>query len=183
MSIVPTTRPKMPKEEVIALVKNTYPDFVIPDFFIVGIRGYYKKTMGDPTKNDRSIYDDAIFLIGKDYFDAFNANTDPSTFKKGVAVLKAGIHKYKKGKHGLSKPGGGYPALRPANAKEELPVTRDEKDSIGVAINIHKGSLNSPSSLGCQTIYKLQWMEFITNAYKQIDLYKMKDVDYVLLEQ
>jgi len=183
MNIVPPSKPKMTKEEVLSLVKSVYSEFAIPDFFILGVRGYYKKTMGDPTKNDRLIYDDAIFLVGKDYFAAFNANTDPSTFKKGVAVLKAGIHKYKKGKHGLSKPSGGYPALRPANFKEELPVTRDGKDSVGVAINIHKGSLNSPSSLGCQTIFKSQWEEFITNTYSQMDLYKMQDVDYVLLEQ
>ncbi len=183
MSIVPPSKPKMTKEEVLSLVKSIYPEFVIPDFFIVGVRGYYKKTMGDPTKNDRMIYDDAMFLVGKDYFASFNANTDPSTFKKGVAVLKAGIHKYKKGKHGLSKPSGGYPALRPANSKEELPVTRDGKDSVGVALNQHKGRLKSPSSLGCQTIYPTQWEEYISNAYEQMDLYKMKDVDYVLLEQ
>ena len=69
---------------------------------LLGIRGYYKKTMGDPTKNDRGLYDDAIFVLSPRTFKSFNANTDPSAYRKGVAVLKPGVHYYKKGKHGIS---------------------------------------------------------------------------------
>lgn len=60
---------------------------IIPNFFITGIRGYYKNTMGKPGENDRKLYDDAIFLMGKDDFLAFNANTDPSAFNGTVSYI------------------------------------------------------------------------------------------------
>lgn len=149
---------------------------------LVGIRGYYSETF-QPSGNQRGIYDDAIILLSPSVHASFNANTDPSVYKNGIAVLKTGVHRFKKGNHGISKPGGGYPALRPANAKEELPVTRDEEgDSMGVAINIHRGSRNSTSSLGCQTIYPDQWDSFINLVYSEMDRYKQKTIPYLLVE-
>jgi lysozyme len=76
-----------------------------------------------------------------------------------------GCHPYKPGKHGISRPSGGYPAFRPATRNEELPVRRDGDEEIpssrpGVAINIHRGGRNSTSSLGCQTIHPDQWQAF-----------------------
>ena len=150
---------------------------------LLGIRGYYKKTMGDPTKNDRGLYDDAIFVLSPRTFKSFNANTDPSAYRKGVAVLKPGVHYYKKGKHGISKPGGGYNALRPATKNEQLPVTRDgEGDSLGVAINIHRGSYTTTSSLGCQTIFPSQWQEFINLVYQEMGFEKQDKIPYILVE-
>jgi lysozyme len=152
---------------------------------LVGIRGYYKDTMGKPGENDRGIYDDAIFLISPTKFFAFNANTDPSIFRQGIAKLVAGIHYYKKGKHGISKPGGGYPALRPDSPDESLPVTRDGVEGIskGIAINIHKGSYNSTSSEGCQTIFPDEWTQFINEVYHAMDMEGQKRVPYILIEQ
>lgn len=139
--------------------------------------------MGAKGKNDRGIYDDAIVLLSPSVHATFNANTDPSVFKKGIAVLKAGVHRFRKGNHGISKPDGGYPALRPANAKEELPVERDkEGDSMGVAINIHRGSYNSTSSAGCQTIYPSQWDGFINLVYSEMNRYNQKTIPYLLTE-
>ncbi len=48
--------------------------------------------------NDRGIYDDAIIVIdrSKRLVRTFNANTDPSAFRKGIATLKPGVHRYKK---------------------------------------------------------------------------------------
>ena len=178
--IVPNSRPQQAKEKTLAMViKAGIEDRVS----LVGIRGYYSETF-QPSGNQRGIYDDAIILLSPSVHATFNANTDPSVFKKGIAVLKTGVHRFKKGNHGISKPGGGYPALRPSNAKEELPVTRDgEGDSMGVAINIHKGSRNSTSSLGCQTIYPDQWDGFINLVYSEMDRYKQKTIPYLLVDQ
>lgn len=179
--MVPNSRPQQAKEKTLAMViKAGIEDRVC----LVGIRGYYLDTMGVKGENDRGIYDDAIILLSPSVHATFNANTDPSVFRKGIAVLKAGVHRYKKGNHGISRPGGGYPALRPANSKEELPVTRDgEGDSMGIAINIHKGSYNSTSSEGCQTIYPSQWEAFISLVYSEMSRYNQKTIPYLLVEQ
>jgi lysozyme len=178
--MIPKSRPQQAKEKSLAMaIKAGIEDRVV----LIGIRGYYSETF-QPSGNQRGIYDDAIILLSPSVHATFNANTDPSVFKKGIAVLKTGIHRFKKGNHGISKPGGGYPALRPANAKEELPVTRDgEGDSMGVAINIHRGSRNSTSSLGCQTIYPDQWNGFINLVYSEMDRYKQKTIPYLLVDQ
>ena len=178
--MIPKSRPQQAKEKSLAMaIKAGIEDRVV----LIGIRGYYSETF-QPSGNQRGIYDDAIILLSPSVHATFNANTDPSIFKKGIAVLKTGIHRYRKGNHGISKPGGGYPALRPSNPKEEVPVTRDsEGDSMGVAINIHKGSRNSTSSLGCQTIYPPQWDGFINLVYSEMSRYNQKTIPYLLVEQ
>jgi lysozyme len=178
--MTPKSRPQQPKNKSLAMViKAGIEDKVV----LIGIRGYYSETF-QPSGNQRGLYDDAIFVISPDAYVSFNANTDPSIFRKGIATLKAGVHRFKKGKHGLSKPGGGYPALRAANANEELPVTRDEEgDSLGIAINIHKGGYGTTSSLGCQTIYPDQWDAFINLVYAEMDRYKQKTIPYLLIEK
>jgi lysozyme len=176
--MVPNSRPQQAKEKTLAMViKAGIEDCVS----LVGIRGYYSETFA-PSGNDRGIYDDAIILLTPSVHATFNANTDPSVFKKGIAVLKTGIHRFRKGNHGISKPGGGYPALRPANPKEELPVTRDGiGDDMGIAINIHRGGYKTTSSLGCQTIYPPQWNGFINLVYSEMSRYKQKTIPYLLL--
>lgn len=178
------TKPKLTREEAVIHIPQNVPDKVV----LLGIRGYYKRTMGNPDSNDRGIYDDAIFIISPDHFSSYNANTDPSKYIKGIATLKTGVHYYKKGNHGISRPGGGYPALRPATRGEKLPVTRDAEngaivDDYGIAINIHKGSRNSTSSEGCQTIYPDQWSDFINAVYDEMRRYKQEVIPYILIEQ
>lgn len=149
---------------------------------VVGIRGYYKTTMGNPVANDRGIYDDAFFVVSPTVFASFNGNTDPSVAKTGIASLKPGVHRYRKGNHGITRPGGGYPAFRPNTKDEALPVIRDGGgESLGIAINIHKGSLNSTSSLGCQTVYPTQWDAFKALVDSQLTLYSQKDFPYLLV--
>lgn len=173
------TKPKLTEPDARALI---VPFNLTDKVIILGIRGYYKKTMGDPAKNDRGIYDDAIFIITPDIFESFNANTDPSVFRKRIATLKPGVHRYRKGNHGISK-GPGYPALRPATPGEKLPVTRDGVgDSEGIAINIHKGGFKTTSSEGCQTIHPNQWNRFISQVYHWMDEYSQRTVPYVLVE-
>jgi lysozyme len=178
--MVPNSRPQQPKEKTLAMViKARIEDLVC----LVGIRGYYSETF-QPSGNQRGIYDDAMVLLSPSVHATFNANTDPSIYRKGIAVLQTGIHRFRKGNHGISRPDGGYPALRPSNAKEQLPVTRDkEGDSMGVAINIHRGSYNSTSSAGCQTIYPPQWDGFINLVYGEMARYNQKTIPYLLTER
>ena len=182
MSIIPTSRPQANRHEILAKV----PTWVIEKYkvILVGIRGYYRDTMGEAGKNDRGIYDDAIFIIAPDFFGSWNANTDPSCSDRqrpDVAVLSPGVHIYRKGKHKIMSPLG-YAAFRPATPNEELPVTRSGKPSFGVAINIHKGGVNGTSSLGCQTIPPAQWESFRSTAYMLMDRYNQEKIPYVLVE-
>jgi lysozyme len=180
----PKTRPRITAQDVEEIArKHGVKDAVA----IVGIRGYYLRTLGDPKKNDRGIWDDCIAVISPTAFAAYNGNTDPSFWRKGIASLVEGVHNYRKGKHGISR-GNPYPALRPANPRESLPVTRDGQlgRSQGVAINIHRGgSINSvsqsvTSSLGCQTIPREQWPSFVNLVYGEMDRYGQKVIPYVL---
>jgi lysozyme len=176
MPILPSQRPVQTKDAILRLAKEKG---VATGVFIVAIRGFFRDSMGKPGQNDLGIYDDALFLVGPDYFKSFNANTDPSVDRKGIACLIPGVYRYKKGRHGISH-GAGYPALRPATEGEKLPVMRDGKGGFGVAINIHRGGFTSTSSEGCQTIYPDQWQEFISNVYRLMDENGLDTVRYVL---
>lgn len=150
---------------------------------LLGLRGYYKTTMGDPAKNDRGIYDDAICLFCPTKMIAFNANVDPQGFRKGVAVLQPGSYAYKIGIHGLSKP----PAKRYQALVQASPVTikRDGADGTETGffgLNIHHGSYGSVSSLGCQTIFPSQWDEFIYVVKDQMKSAGQERISYVLKE-
>jgi lysozyme len=178
MSIIPKSKPQAKAQEITKLIpKDIAEKYAV---VLVGVRGYYLDTMGAVGKNDRGIYDDAMFLVTPDTFASFNANTDPSAFKTGVSVLKKGVHLYRKGKHKINSPNG-YAAFRPATKDEGLPVTRDgQGDSIGYAINIHKGSNTGTSSLGCQTIPPAQWEAFRAITYAAMDKAGQKIIPYIL---
>lgn len=165
--MIPKSKPRAPRHVVqeAALASWTQDQLreAFPDFYVLGVRDYYTESF-DPGGSGRGLYDDAIFVVGPETFVAFNANVDPSRFKKGVATLIPGWYPYKPGNHGITRPGGGYPAFRPATKDEALPVYRDgEKGRSkrdGVAINIHKGGWNTTSSEGCQTLHPSQWDAF-----------------------
>ena len=173
------TKPKITQSEALKYIDESIQDEVI----LIGIRGYYQDTMGKPGVNDRGIYDDAICLVAPNMFLTFNANTDPSVFRKGIATLIPGKHLYKKGLHKITGPHP-YPALRPATLDESLPVIRDGQSGIGkgIAINIHKGGYNTTSSEGCQTVHPDQWQEFIDTVYKQMDQFGQRTIPYYLTE-
>lgn len=156
----------------------------MPDFYVLGVRNYYTDSF-DPGGGGRGLYDDAIFVCGPETFVAFNANCDPSAFRKGVASLVPGWYPYRPGKHGISRPGGGYPAFRPATKGEALPVFRDGEDGVstrpGVAINIHKGGYTTTSSEGCQTIYPSQWGAFHALVSMELKKHGLKKFYYGLV--
>ena len=147
---------------------------------LLGRRGYYRDSLGVPGRNDNGIYDDAIFLVTPGVFKSFNANTDPSRIHKGVATLRTGLWLYKVGTHGLSKPKEKqYTAL--VQAKEVWVERAESAADFGFfGINIHKGSLNSTSSEGCQTIYPSQWDEFIGLVQKELKRANKQTIPYLL---
>lgn len=183
--IIPPTRPQIKRKDLLKLLKEAHPGFTPPDFFVTGIRGYYQDTMGAPGKNDRNIYDDAIILIGKEEFLTFNANTDPSAFKKAIASLKPGVWPvYKFDNHK-----GQYLAL--CQRGGPVTVVRDEtgEDTGNFGINIHRGGNWGTGSLGCQTIPREdgQFDEFINTAVTLAKKYfgknyREQNYTYVLLQ-
>lgn len=144
---------------------------------ILGVRAFFTE-MGKPGENDRGMYDDAIIVVSPTAYATFNANTDPSVFRAGIAKLRQGAWLYKIGKHKVMSPLG-YKALVQA-----APVTVDrdggasEKGWFG--INIHRGSMNGTSSLGCQTIYPPQWDAFIALVEGELKRHGQEIVPYVL---
>lgn len=183
--MIPPARPKATREQVLAAASASWATIFrkepLPDMFLFGVRGYYRDTMGKPGTNDRGIYDDAIFVVGPQSFGAFNANTDPSAYRPGIATLRPGWHPYRPGYHKRGKPTG-HPAFRPATAGEALPVDRDglAAPSPGIAINIHRGGAHSTSSEGCQTIPPTQWDAFFNLALLEMERAGLKRLWYGL---
>lgn len=180
--MTPPSRPRATRALIERLAKKAAKD--LPAVFLVGVRGYYRDTMGKVGTNDRNLYDDALFVVGPETFAAFNANTDPSRYRHGVASLAPGVHWFRPGKHGISRPGGGYPAFRPATKGEELPVARDGilDPRPGVAINIHRGGRNTTSSEGCQTVPPDQWDAFRALLTRELKAAGQTRFPYVLID-
>jgi lysozyme len=176
--ITPPQRPRLKRDNALSLLGN--PTLNPGEVIVGGIRGYY---YSDSANNKRGIYDDAIVIIGPEHFSTYNANVDPSVHRSGIATLRPGIHPYRPGKHGISRPGGGYPAFRPATKNEALPVDRDgETDPRpGIAINIHKGGFTTTSSEGCQTIHPSQWPAFQATLMDQLKRSGQKAFEYHLV--
>lgn len=169
MSIVPKSRPKLQKDELLDLIHSKFKgsgwEFIQSNepLFFAGIRGYYLNTMGKPGENDRNVYDDAIFIVSDNVFASFNANTDPSKYRERIASLEPGIWKsytfdFHKNRYlALCQRGG-------------VVTVRRDSDNGGFfdtgyfGINIHKGGTNTTGSEGCQTIHPLQWDSFIQLA-------------------
>ncbi|RYG36570.1 hypothetical protein EON81_09330 [bacterium] len=175
----PASRPAANAEQIRSiLAKRGITDKVV----VIGIRGYYRDSMGKPGVNDRGIYDDALFIISPDYFRAYNANTDPSVARKGIASLSPGVWRYKPGIHGISRPiAQQYAAFRQAS---NVTVIRDggKKETGQFGINIHRGSINSTSSEGCQTIKPDQWEEFRGALNRELAQYGQESFPYILIE-
>ena len=178
-AIVPAKRPQISLSEVAQVAERYGKGQAI----LLGYRGYYK-TMGDPAKNDRGIYDDAIALYCPSRCVAFNANVDPQGFRKGIAVLQPGVYSYKIGIHGITKP----PEKRYEALVQAAPVTilRDGASATETGffgLNIHRGSYGSVSSVGCQTLYPSQWDEFIFTVKAQMKALSQDRISYVLREE
>ncbi|MEO0312288.1 MAG: hypothetical protein RIQ89_1945 [Bacteroidota bacterium] len=175
-------RPKITPAEVAELIKASGETFT-ESVYVVAIRGYYKNSMGVPGVNDRGIYDDAMVLVGPNYFQTFNANTDPSKHKFGIGTVAVGLHFYKKGKHGISGPKP-YDAFRPDTPDEGLPGHRDGQTGVKRIItpNLHSGGTLNTNSAACQTVFKDQWLEFQKTVYKMMSDEGQRRLPYLLIE-
>lgn len=179
---VPSSRPMQPREVTANLLNaNGVRDAVC----LVGERGYYLNSMGAKGVNDRDIYDDAIFLTSPSCHVAWNANVDPSPFRVGVASLEPGVWRFGLNIHGKSKPKHlQYECLEQVGP---VIVRRDSKDGKGTldkgvfAIQIHRGSYGSTSSLGCQTLPPDQWESFIPLVKEMLKRYGQQTLPYLLL--
>ncbi|KAF0215632.1 MAG: hypothetical protein FD174_4080 [Geobacteraceae bacterium] len=193
-TMVPDAKPRLSSDELHALLQPFEIDRVKHPLVVVGIRGYYRNTMGAPHVNDRGIYDDALFIDSPSVTAAYNGNTDPSGYRKGqglgaskgMATLKSGVWFV----HRFDMHRGKYLAL--CQRAGEVSVTRDGEpsyDDTGMfGINIHRGGYKTTSSEGCQTIHPTQWESFIALATDQAkrffgDKWKRTTVPYVLIEQ
>ncbi len=182
--ILPPKRPQQPREKTVEQLLAGGWDATRYPVALLGVRGYYRDTMGVKGRNDRKLYDDAIFLIWPNGgYLVCNANTDPGAFRLGIATLLAGVWKYRIGIHGISKPANRrYTALVQAAA---VTVRRDERThtySGLFGINIHRGSRTSVSSEGCQTIWPGQWQEFIDTVRRVLREAGQETIPYVLIE-
>lgn len=194
-TMLPAEKPRLHAEELRARIAPFDIDHDRHPLLVVGIRGYYRNSMGAPGVNDRGIYDDALFILTRQAMAAFNGNTDPSRFRagrgtaettKGMASLKPGawfVHRFD-----LHK--GKYMAL--CQRDGEVTVMRDGTppyaDTGHFGINIHRGGNTTTSSIGCQTVHPAQWDSFIALATDQAkryfgDAWKKRIVPYVLLEE
>jgi hypothetical protein len=174
-AIVPASKPRMSYHDLIRHLAPLGLDPAKDKLFVAGIRGYYRDSLGAPGRNDRGIYDDAIFLVSPAFFGSYNANTDPSRRKpgrgkgaeKGMACLNTGLWRA----HRFDIHNGKYLALcqraGPVTVTRDGATIPDYEDTGSFGINIHNGGWRTTSSLGCQTIHPSQWQSFITSAVDQ----------------
>jgi hypothetical protein len=193
MSLTLPEKPRLSSTELRDLVARFEIDRTRYPVVVIGIRGHYKDSMGAPGVNDRGIYDDAIFLDSAQATVAYNANTDPSAYRAGVGTGSTkGMASLNPGAwyaHKFDKHQGKYLAL--CQRAGDVTVTRDGnppyQDTGSFGINIHRGSYNTTSSAGCQTIHPSQWEGFISLAEDQVrryfgSLWQRQVVPYILLE-
>ena len=178
--MIPKNRPQQKRDETLKQLKAAG---VSDPVCLVGIRGYYRDTMGAKGVNDVGIYDDAIIVVSPNVHAAFNANVDPSRLGKNpkinkpYAQLKPGVYRYKIGQHGISR-GNPYKALVQA---APVTVLRGSGEETGYfAINIHRGGNRTTGSEGCQTLPPAQWPAFIALVDSELKRNNAKTVSYVL---
>ena len=179
--MIPKNRPQQKRQDTERQLKSAG---VSDPVCLVGIRGYFRDTMGAVGKNDRGLYDDAIILVSPNVHAAFNANVDPARsgknpkVGKGYASLKPGVWRYRMGKHGI-RSGSPYKALVQA---APVTVARDGgNDETGwFGINIHRGGITRTNSEGCQTLPPAQWPAFIALVDSELKRNNAKTVSYVL---
>lgn len=178
MLIAHNQRPSLSKEKIYSLWPHLR--YMTRDF-ILGIRGY--STLETTNVNRRGIYDDALFIIGKNVFKAFCANTDPSDYKKGRAVLQSGVYEYQIGVHNRNaQPPRKHEALIQAR---KVKIKRDGASDIEegfFGINIHRGGKLHTGSEGCQTIPAQDWPEFINSVKSLMSQQNLSFIHYCLVE-
>lgn len=182
--MLPNSKPRLSEKDLLIKIASLNVDRKLYPVIVVGIRGYYNDSMGVVGKNDIGIYDDAMFIHTPSMTASFNANTDPSVKRPGMASLVSGkVYMYKIGMHNMKNP---YQALRQFG---RVTVKRDGSDkevtdtaAAPFYIDIHKGGFGTTSSLGCQTIHPNQWPSFLESVKSELKRYKQTVIPYLLIE-
>lgn len=174
--VLPGSRPRLTRGEVEQLLAAF--GIKVDRAIIVGYRGYYRDTMGEPGKNDRGVFDDALIIISPRTFSTFNGNTDPSQRGGRLASLVPGAWQMKRGTHHPGTPGA-YACLVQA---APVTVLRDNgvRETGEFYIHIHHAGFNTTTSAGCQTVYMGQWDEFRTLYEIEMDFYQQHEITYAL---
>lgn len=186
--MIPKNRPQQKRQDTERQLKAAG---VSDPVCLVGIRGYYRDTMGAVGKNDVGTFDDAIIVVSPNAHCAFNANVDPSRLGynakagKQMAQLKPGVYRYKLGRHGINR-GNPYKALVQAGPVTVLRGEDEETGYFGINIHAAGNNPNRTSSEGCQTLpgrpdqAGTQWNAFITLVESEMKRNNAKTVSYVL---
>lgn len=180
--MIPKDRPRIQRKDTEKLLASRR---VSDPVCVVGIRGYYRDTMGAKGKNDVGLFDDAIIVVSPNVHAAFNGNVDPTRLgwnpkvRKPMAQLKPGVYRYKIGMHGL-RTKNPYKALVQAGP---VTVFRGDKEETGwFGINIHAAG-STTSSEGCQTVPRAdgQWNALIALIETEMKRNNAKTLSYVLV--
>ena len=169
--------PKQTKQESLDILSKHGLTLETNKLLMLAVRGYYANTFGVKGKDDRRVYDDALFIIAENYYTALQWNTNPSpSYRYGLAELLTGVYDVKKHKHK-----GKYNAFQIIEAK----VKRDGKNGIFVGnfgINLHYDGEYIPSgSLGCQTGRKSEFIKWQPQVYNLMDSLGLKTFKYLLV--
>jgi hypothetical protein len=186
--IIPPSRPKIARSRVAEILDANGCDLTKVN--LLGIRAYYLDSMGKPGVNERGVFDDALIWFTPSETAKFNANCDPSRYRKGwgfgaekgMASLKSGVWSYKTGIHYGKIP---HAAFRQAG---KVTVIRDGtkgvyEDTGFFGINIHRGGRAGTSSLGCQTLPDSMWSEFKEFGYSALKRENQSTFNYCLVEE
>jgi len=207
--MIPNSKPQAKREVVLKpltkVFKKLHPELELPDVFIGCIRGYYLRTMGNPDKNDRGEYDDAAVLFSPNVYATFIGNTDPSRYRKFIAMLEAPqVIWYVPGKH----PAMAGPTQHDAFRQDSpVIVLRDQHvkpagfvdPQWGVSLgggrwtdkgwkggkfwtNLHRGGRGTTSSLGCLTLPPGQFEAMRTLAVTEMKRAGQKRIPVVLFD-
>lgn len=179
--IIPN-RPKITDAETDKLVNHYFSDG-LPKILIVGIRGYFDKTIA-PEGNNFNAWDDA-FLVYENgtLLKTFNGNTDPTKLRSDDAMLDTGIYQFSKWKHngrvwGLTAhPRGIKLKCKRQNSKGNW------YSSLCKYINFHDPVGWTTGSEGCQTLPQPQYDEFRDLVYALMRKYGSETITYLLIDE
>jgi lysozyme len=172
--------PNLSRREIQKIIEHHKKHYsVAGNVFVVGIRGYFLDSIGLANRNDLNVWDDVLAYWSPRDNGAFAGNTDPSfVIQKGreLAKLNLGVYQFQTGHHKkIPKAFRAYPE------GVKLPCTRNGKPSFCSYINIHPGGIGTWSE-GCQTLPPSNWAKFQPEVYAELDFYKQKIFNYLLIE-
>lgn len=198
--------PKLKKAQAEEIIDREWklqrPGEVKPQVVGLAIRGYWERTIGDPTRNDVNEVDDVLVWCSPEGFDITNGNTDPSKLGwnpgvgKPYGMLQPGIWDFYPGSHRGKKP-----AFRQADNAEvakKLGIRNEGKFLVErmwgwkdprnylewghQQVNIHPMTISSTSSWLCLTIPGDSSTRWLSGSQRAMRAYNQPLFSVVLIE-